>query len=132
MLKSVIDGQRVVVSSSSLQSDEVVVQSKNKSQKMHYAVVPTPAKLTLAEYAAARDAQAIADLRKNGGIVAFGAWQTGAGNYKKARAVPAGAAVWWAHDVRYPHMKCPTNVCEWFAEHPRAKRCVAIVEAAAA
>jgi hypothetical protein len=117
----------------SLQANGVVI--KNKSQKTHYVVVPAPAKMTRAEQAAARDAAAIADLRKEGGIVAFGAWQTGTGNYKKARAIPEGAVVWKKMDcesrnaefgmpARLP--KAPAHVCKWFADHPRAQRCVAI------
>jgi hypothetical protein len=132
MLKEVVDGQRVVVSTATLQSEELVMQTKNKTQKARYSTVPAPVKLTRAEQDAARTDAALADLRKEGGIVAFGAWQTGTGNYKKARAVPAGAVVWWAHDVNYPHLKCPPNVCDWFSAHVRAKRCIAIIEAGAA
>lgn len=127
MLKSVVNGQRVVVSSTSLQSDEVVVKSKNNPQKTHYVVVPAPAKLTRAEQDAARNEAAIADLRREGSIVARGAWQTGTGNYKKARAVPAGA-----QEFHKAEGRAPANVLAWFAAHPRAQRCVAVLEAVAA
>jgi hypothetical protein len=70
----------------------------------------------------ARNAVAIKDLQMLGGIVARGAWQTGTGNFKKARAVPAGAAEFTNCDS-----KAPLHVLSWFAQHPRAQRCVAIV-----
>ena len=86
--------------------------------KISKAVKP---KQTRAEISAAKDAAAIADLKAAGGIVAYGAWQTGTGNYKKARAVPNGAAV-------FPNgERTPDHVQAWFAAHPRAQRCVAIV-----
>ena len=96
-------------------------------------------KQTRAEIASTKDAAAIADLQAAGGIVAYGAWQTGAGNYKKARAVPDGAIVWVKSDtcastyyrldftevVRSP--RAPAHICAWFAARPRAQRCVAII-----
>jgi hypothetical protein len=111
----------------SLQADGVVIKAKSPAQKV-YAVVPTPVKQTRTE-------AAIADLQFAGGILAFGAWQTGTGNYKKSRAVPEGAVVWSIYDTesrdaefglpaRQP--RAPAHICTWFAAHPRAQRCVAL------
>jgi hypothetical protein len=71
---------------------------------------------------AARNEAAIKDLTALGGIVARGAWQTGTGNYKKARAVPVGAAEFFKDQSN-----SPAHVVAWFTAHPRAQRCVAIV-----
>jgi hypothetical protein len=109
----------------SLQAD--VAAKRNKT--FDFVPVPAPVKLT-------KDQQAITDLHILGGIVAFGAWQTGTGNYKKARAVPEGAVVWSKSDTEsYQYMpdmpikppKAPAHICTWFAAHPRALRCVAIL-----
>lgn len=69
----------------------------------------------------ARNAAGIKDLRALGGIVARGAWQSGTGNFKKARPVPAGATEYSSGNTT-----APADVLAWFAAHPRAKRCVAI------
>jgi hypothetical protein len=106
---------------------EPVLQAKAKA-KLVIAVKPLAVKLNKKE-------QAILDLQAFGGIVAFGAWQTGTGNYKKSREIPDGAVVWSKIDTEsYQYMpntiirppKAPQHVCDWFAAHPRAKRCVAL------
>jgi hypothetical protein len=98
----------------SLQADA----APKRQHKNDFVPVPAPVKLD-------KNQQAIIDLHVAGGIVAFGAWQTGTGNYKKARAVPTGAAVYMASDL--PRGTMPTHVQAWFLTHPRAQRCVAIV-----
>lgn len=87
------------------------------------AVTQKP-KQTREEQTAARNAAAIADLMASGGIVAKGAWQTGTGNYKKARAVPAGATLYTRNQSAWP--ETPSNVRSWFSNHPRAQACVAV------
>ena len=70
----------------------------------------------------ARNELALADLKSLGGIVAKGAWQTGKGNYKKARAVPVGATMYGAHLAT----SAPKNIQDWFKAHPRAQACIAV------
>jgi hypothetical protein len=119
-----------------LQADIMSVCKKNDAERILRLKNAAKPKQTRAEQDAARTVAAIADLRKEGGIVAFGAWQTGKGNYKKSRAIPDGAVVWSKTDTesiqyfadqpaRPP--KAPAHVCAWFAAHPRAQRCVALI-----
>lgn len=108
----------------SLQADAPTTRKNSRA----FVKLPAPVKLNKTQ-------QAIIDLHIAGGIVAFGAWQTGTGNYKKARAIPDGAVVWSKLDTEsYQYMpntpirppKAPAHVCAWFAAHPRAQRCVAL------
>lgn len=68
-----------------------------------------------------KNAGAIADLHNAGGIMACGLWQTGAGNYKKQRDTPTGAKVYQKYESTLP-----AKVREWFMQHPRAVRCIAL------
>jgi hypothetical protein len=137
MLKSVVNGQRIVLSTASLQAEAAPAEIQTHAQKCQagrdaaqlrwLAAQPPKIKMTRTEQDAARTATAIADLQAAGGIVARGAWQTGTGNYKKARVVPVGAAEFNKHDNH-----ALANVQAWFAAHPRAQRCVAALEVAPA
>jgi hypothetical protein len=109
----------------SLQADA----APRRQHKNDFVPVPAPVRLD-------KNQRAIIDLHIAGGIVAYGAWQTGTGKRKKARAIPAGAAVWSKIDTEshqyMPDMpvtppKAPAHICAWFKAHPRAQRCVAIV-----
>lgn len=125
----------------SLQADGVVTQSTNHTTRTTYTVEKPKLKKTRAEIDAQRNSMALADLAGMGGICAFGAWQTGTGNFKKARQVPEGAVIWSKSDAEsFQYMqdtpakppRAPAHICAWFAAHPRALRCVALIEAAKA
>jgi hypothetical protein len=126
MLKQIINGKRVIVSTASLQADAAPARNSKPTRAATFSVAAMP-KITRVEQDAARNAAAIIDLQNAGGIVARGAWQTGSGNYKKARAVPEGAQEFTSYD-----RSAPASVVAWFAAHPRAQRCVAVVQAVAA
>jgi hypothetical protein len=81
---------------------------------------------TRTEALAIKNAKALEDLASAGGIIAFGAWQTGTGNYKKARDIPARAAVFIKPHSDFSRAQMPAHVAAWFDTHPRAQRCVAI------
>ena len=89
--------------------------AQKRQHKNDFVPVPAPVKLD-------KNRQAIIDLHIAGGIVARGAWQIGAGNYKKARDVPDRAA-----EFRRNDNSAPAYVLDWFTAHPRALRCVALV-----
>ena len=76
---------------------------------------------------AMKNCQAYETLGQAGGIIAFGAWQTGTGNFKKSRAVPPKAAVFSKPHSDFSRALLPEHVAAWFDAHPRAQRCVALL-----
>ena len=96
-------------------------EGRDKTAAAWCAAQTAKIKQTRAEIARAKNDKAIADLRAVGGIVAYGAWSTGAGNFKSKRSIPLGAYI-------YKQGAGPAHVQAWFATHPRALRCVAILE----
>jgi hypothetical protein len=82
---------------------------------------------TRTEALAIKNTQAWEDLDNAGGIIAFGSWQTGTGNFKKARDIPARAAVFSKPHSDFSRGQMPAHVAAWFDAHPRAQRCVALV-----
>ena len=78
---------------------------------------------TRAQEARNKHQQALLDLRNAGGIMAYGLWSTGTGNFKKRRDTPVGATVY----TRY-ESQLPAKVREWFMQHIRAVRCIALKE----
>lgn len=71
-----------------------------------------------------KNAAALAALEQAGGIIARGAWQTGTGNFKKAREIPVGACLYQRDAAAIP----PARISRWFIDHPRAMACVALVD----
>lgn len=121
MLKELVNGVRVIVSTISLQAEKTSPRSISQQAPAHNPRTTSAApKRTRIQIAQAQNDLDLRDLQAAGGIVARSAWTVGTGNYQ--RNVPNGAAVYASYDSA-----APAHVQAWFAQHPRAQNAVAII-----